>query len=164
MTELGTSLSAARHHDEAVSVQEAELSMRRRLGDSKTNVLVAQSNLARAYYLLGRRDEALLLRREVYSGFLKHLGEESIQTLTSANNYGESLVNLKHFEEARSLLRKTMPVTRRVLGESHDLALIAPRRRWRHARRAPRSSDDARGSDTGRAARARWHAPNHNEY
>ena len=32
-------------------------------------------------------------------------------------------MNLKRFEEAKSLLRKKVPVARRVLGESHDLTL-----------------------------------------
>ena len=32
-------------------------------------------------------------------------------------------MTLKRFEEAKSLLRKTMPVARRVFGESHDLTL-----------------------------------------
>ena len=42
------------------------------------------------YHAFGRRDEALILRREVYSGFLKLLGEETQFNPTSANNYGES--------------------------------------------------------------------------
>ena len=41
----------------------------------------------------------------------------------AANNLASSLLILKRFEEAKSLLRKTMPVARRVLGESHDLML-----------------------------------------
>ena len=41
-----------------------------------------------------------------------------------------SFMTLKRFEEAKSLLRKTMPVARRVLGESHDLTL---RMRWSYA-------------------------------
>jgi len=35
----------------------------------------------------------------------------------------EALNDLKRFEEAKALLRKTMPVARRVLGESHELTL-----------------------------------------
>ena len=39
------------------------------------------------------------------------------QTLISANNCGSPLVNLnRRFEEAKSLLRKIVPVARRVLG------------------------------------------------
>ena len=37
---------------------------------------------------------------------------------------------LHRFEEAKALLRRTMPVARRVLGESHDLTL---RMRWNYA-------------------------------
>ena len=32
-------------------------------------------------------------------------------------------MNLKRFEEAKSVLRKTMPVARRAIGESHELTL-----------------------------------------
>ena len=63
------------------------------------------------------------MRREVYSGRLKLHGEEHEDTLLVANNYASSLVNLKRFEEAKSLMRKTMPVARRVLGESNEITL-----------------------------------------
>ena len=36
-----------------------------------------------------------------------------------------TLLYLKRFEEAKSLLRKTIPVSRRVLGESNDVTLRA---------------------------------------
>ena len=42
---------------------------------------------------------------------------------TGANNHANSLLILKHFEEARSLLRKTTPMAQRALGESHGLTL-----------------------------------------
>ena len=37
-----------------------------------------------------------------------------------ANNYASILNELKRFEEAKTLLRKTTPVARRVLGENND--------------------------------------------
>ena len=43
------------------------------------------------------------------------------ETLAAAANYAISLINLKRFEEAKALLRKTMPVARRVLGEHNIL-------------------------------------------
>ena len=46
-----------------------------------------------------------------------------MQTLAAANNYANSLIGLERFEEAGSLLRKMMPVARRVLGDCHDLTL-----------------------------------------
>ena len=71
------------------------------------------------------------MERDVYSGRLKLNGEEHRKTLAAAINYASSLIDpeidLQHFEEARSLMRKTMPVARRVLGESDELTL---RMRW----------------------------------
>ena len=61
--------------------------------------------------------------RCVYSGRLKLLGEEHRATLLAAANYTVSLKALEHFEEARSVLRKVMPVARRVLGMSDQLTL-----------------------------------------
>ena len=54
---------------------------------------------------------------------MKLLGEEHAHTLLAGNNYASSLVKLERFEEARSLLRQTIPVARRVLGESRELTL-----------------------------------------
>jgi len=80
--------------------------------------------------MVGRLEEANRMLRDVYSGFFKLLGEHE-NTLLAANNYANSLYELKRFKEARSLLRKTIPTGRRVLGDSHDLTL---RMRWNYAR------------------------------
>ena len=63
------------------------------------------------------------MRRDVYSGNLRLFGEEDSGTLNEANNYALSLFQCKRFEEARSLLRKAMPVARRTLGAEHDYTL-----------------------------------------
>ena len=57
-------------------------------------------------------------------------GVEHENTLIAANNYADSLNSLKRFKEAKALMRKTIPVARRVIGESHDLTL---RIRWTSA-------------------------------
>ena len=130
MTLLGTGLTAAARHEDALSVGEAGLAMKRRLGASEEEILGAQTNLATTYDALGRHEEALRLRRDVYSGHLKLLGEEHSQTILNGNNYVLSLLNLQRFEEVKALLRKTLPVTRRVLGENHESTLKA---RWVYA-------------------------------
>ena len=130
MKQLGSGLFDAKRHDEALSVQEAELSTLRRLGAPEVPILVVQSNLASSYQYLRRYEEALRLRREVYSGHLKLDGKEHEDTLRAANNYASTLVTLRRFEEAKSVLRKTMPVARRVLGENHDHTLKV---RWIYA-------------------------------
>ena len=73
--------------------------------------------------MLGRLNEALRTRQDVYSGKVKLRGEEHESTLLEATNYASSLVDLQRYAEAKSLLRKWMPVVRRVLGESNQLTL-----------------------------------------
>ena len=50
-------------------------------------------------------------------------GEEHEQTVIAANNYALALSALKRFEEVRALFRKTVPVARRVFGESNETTL-----------------------------------------
>ncbi len=123
MSLLGSGLYRAKHYEDALSVGEAELAILQRVGAPENHVLAAQSNLASTYEKAGRVDEALSLRKEVYSKRLKRSGEEDISTIIAANNYGESLVNLGRYHEAKSLLRKTLPVARRVLGEGNETTL-----------------------------------------
>ena len=123
MEQLGIGLSQAKHNEDALSVREAELSMKRRLGASENSILVAQGNLANTYQELGRLEEAMCLRRDVYSGDLRLHGEEHPETLIDAHNYANSLLHLKRFGELKPFLRKTMPVARRVLGEGNDTTL-----------------------------------------
>ena len=130
MTELGSGLYLAKHYEDALSVQEAELSMLRRLGAPEENVLITQGNIGNSYQLFGRLEEALGVRQDVYSGTLKFKGEEHHETFREASNYAYSFVNLRRFEEAKSLLSKTMPVAQRVLGES-DITTL--RLRWNYA-------------------------------
>ena len=101
--------------------------MYRRIGASEESMLVAQSNLANTYQALKRHEEAMRLRRDVYSGRLRLNGEEHENTLISALNYSATLGDLQRFEEAKSLLRKVVPVARRVLGGSNENTL---RLRW----------------------------------
>ena len=97
--------------------------VRRQVGADKDDVLIAQGNLANTYQALGRNDEALSLRRDVYSGQLKLLGKEHRTTLIAANNYAASLEDLKRFKEIKALLLKAMPVARRVLERGDRLTL-----------------------------------------
>ena len=128
---LGSCLLNAKHYEDALSVQEAELAMKRRLGAPERSILVAQSNISLTYGALGRFQEALRIKRDVYSGRLKLLGEQHEQTLRAANNYASSLEDLKRFEEVKTLLRKSIPAARRVLGEGHRLTL---KLRWNYAK------------------------------
>jgi hypothetical protein len=123
ISQLGNGLSAAGHDEEALCVKETELSMLRRFGASENNMLIIQTNLATTYSRLGRLEEALQMDRDVYVGRAKLNGEEQEKTLRAGNNYAYSLLELRRFEEARVLLRKTIPVARHVIGDGHILTL-----------------------------------------
>ena len=82
-----------------------------------------QGNIANIYHSLSRFDEALRLRQKVYSGHLILKGNEHYDTLREANNYASLLGQLKRFKEAKALLRKMVPVARRVFGDNNDLTL-----------------------------------------
>ena len=47
--------------------------------------------------------------------------EENERTLRAANNLAASLKDGSRFDEAKSLLRKTIPVAQRILGESDQI-------------------------------------------
>ena len=130
MTELGNGLGLTRRHEDALAVQKAELAMDRRVGASGENILITQSNLANTYQNLGRLEEALRLKRDVYSGTLELYGEEYGDTILAALNYASTLGDLERFEEAKRVLRKVMPVARPVWGENHEFTL---KMRWVYA-------------------------------
>ena len=123
MNVLGNGLDDARYYEDALPVREAELAMKRRLGAGEDSILVVQSNLASTYQFLGRREEALSLRRVVYSGRVNLVGEDHRSTLGAAVNYASTLFALEHYAEARALLRQTIPAAQRVLGENHEITL-----------------------------------------
>ena len=123
MTELGNGLHEAERHADALTVGEAELAMARRLGVSEEDLLVLQTNLACTYGRLGRLEQALRIERDVYRGRLKLNGEENRATLLAATNYASTLFERSLHSEAKPLMRKLIPVARRVLGDGDSLML-----------------------------------------
>ena len=115
-------LHEAGQDEDALSVGEAQLSTLRRVGDPDTNMLVAQGNLAVLYQNVGRNEEALHLRRDVYYGYFRLYGQDR-RALGAATCYASSLIDLQRFKEAKSLFRKAIPVARRVLGEGDEITL-----------------------------------------
>ena len=104
--------------------------MCRRFGLPEEHILMVQGNFASTYASLGQAEKALRIEKDVYSGHLRLKGEEHEETFAAANNYAYSLVQLQRFDEAKLVLRKEIPVARRVLGESDDLTLTM---RWNYA-------------------------------
>ena len=124
MTVLGNGLNDAEQHEAALSVYKAELAMERRLDAPEASLLNTQSNLAMTYAKLGESEQALQMRQEVYYRILKLHGEEDRDTLIAAGNHASCLLTAKRFDEAKSLLSQSLPVARRVLGESHQITIV----------------------------------------
>ena len=123
MRQLGVGLHAAEHYEDAASVKEATLAMMRRAESSETDQLMTLGNLAGTYEKLGRCEEALSMRRDIYSGLLELFGAQHVHTISAAINYAATLNDLEHFAEAKPLFRKLIPVARRIFGASHDTTL-----------------------------------------
>ena len=88
-------IEAGRYAD-SLSVMEAQLSLYRRIGASEHNLLED-----------ARVGDDPNMLRNVYSGRLRLNGEEHFSR--AANNYADLLNGQRHFKQAKSLLRKTMP-------------------------------------------------------
>ena len=70
------------------------------------------------------------MQRDVYSGYLKHYGNEHRETCLIAENYALTLMDLGRFKEAKRVLRKTLPAAQRVIGANHVVTLKI---RWCYA-------------------------------
>ena len=138
MTELGNGLSAAGYAEEALSVKEAEVSMLRRLGGSRNILISAKANLSACYEVLGRDEETLELRREVWAYFEPQSPCQN--KFLSAINLSVSLRNQGRCEEAKSLLRKVLPEALRLHGPDHDTTLVIRRALVRTVFQDPESS------------------------
>ena len=97
--------------------------MMRRVDAREEHILATQSNIANTYDALGRFEEALSMRQDTYSGWLKLKGGAHEQTLREATSCATTLSKLERYAEAKALLCKTMPVARRILGEGNEVTL-----------------------------------------
>ena len=127
---LGNGLNEAGHYGDAVTVQEADVSMKRRIGAPEYDIISAQSNLANTYQKLGRHEQALIMRPDLYSRTSKLFGEESKEALMEAINYSAALLSVKRYKEAKALLRKMIPVAQRIFGTDDENTLTT---RWNYA-------------------------------
>ena len=123
MGALGNGLYEVGHDEDALSVREADVSLKFRLGVSEERILATQSNIAQTYMQLGKLNDACRLMRYVYFGYLKAHGEEDRRTLLAASNYAASLTVVERLAEANSVIRKVMPVAQRVLGNNDEVTL-----------------------------------------
>ena len=103
--------------------------MNQRLGASEEDILVVRTNLANMYSTFGRHEQAMRMRKDAYSGYLRLYGEH-INTCLVAKNYAMSLLDLQRYGEAKSVLSKTIPVVQRIRGRNDAKTL---KMRWSYA-------------------------------
>ena len=121
MTELGFGLNAVKSYRERIGVLEVQLAIQKRLGLPEADQLPTLSNMALTLKLLGRSEESLAIKREVYEK--RHLLRSHHQALVATHNFCTALEDERLYAEARALLRETIPDARRTLGEEDDLTL-----------------------------------------
>ena len=124
MCSVGNGLYSAEHYADALSVMEAELAMKRRIGAPENCILTVQGNIANSYQMLGRLEDALRVRREIYAQRLKLSGEEHPDTIRVAICYAMELIDSRRFRDAKALTCKALPVARRVLGNTHEYTFM----------------------------------------
>ena len=92
------------------------------------DILNSRANIAVSLCCLGRHEEALALRREIYARIMA-LGPTK-DTLLYASNLSESLVTSSLWAEAKQFINDQMPLFEEVHGPNHELTL---KMRWRLA-------------------------------
>ena len=123
---------------------EACLALKRRYwSHDEQGILVAQIALANCLANIGRHDEALLLKREVYAMG----GTSHERTILSGTCLAASLLELELWDEAKTFVSDPLlpRVARRSLGADHDTTLLlneylarALKQKPEHTRKDPR--------------------------
>ena len=135
---LGNVLFDAGDHEDALLARQVELSLMKRVGAPGDSMLALQTRVGYSYNALGRHEEGLPLQRDVYSGRLKLHGENHQETIWSAGYLANGLYRTRRFDEGKALLRKVIPVARRVLGKGN---IDTIRLRWSYGLFLFRSPD-----------------------
>ena len=89
----------------ALSVREAQIATLQRFWPGSVEVLKSQADLANCLTLLGRFEKALPIFRAVYNCALELRGATHPDTIIDACNYVNSLLDNRHFTEAKQLAR-----------------------------------------------------------
>ena len=120
---LGDSLLKSRP-EEALPVLEANLALNRRYWPRSKETVTAESNVASCLDHLGRFDEALVLKREIYAIAVASSGASDEYTIMMGSNLSISMLGLGLWDEATTFTRdQLLPVARRSLGSDHDSTL-----------------------------------------
>ena len=99
----------------------AEIIERRVKAGWHVDTLATMGNIAICHDDLGHHEESLALRRKILATRRQRFSPEDPLILQDVANLGTSLVHTRQLTEARSLMRKYLPIARRVLGLDHEI-------------------------------------------
>ena len=147
--QLATSLARAGRSAEALSLFEEFLVVTRRAVESdflpELAVIDCETNMGSCLHELGRSDEALALRKKVYSRTVTLLGTKHPNTLMDANNLAGSLIASKdHIAEGVRFCREQVPLAESVLGPADETTLML---RWKLGRAIVLNNGAVTGAD-----------------
>ena len=114
--------------EDKVRILEAQIATETRLGAPELNILIAKNNIANCYDRLGRREDVLQLRREVYARSVA-IGSPDALSFSYALSLSMALVEANYSAEAKHFLCEQLPKARRALG-AEDQAFIKLRRTY----------------------------------
>ena len=121
---LGNGLRLNGESEAALPVIEANLALTERYWSRDENaVLAAKANLASCLANVGRHEEALRLRRDVYARSSILHGSASDDALLDAANLASSLIVSQAFDEVIPFLRERILVANQAFGPDHVRAL-----------------------------------------
>mmetsp|Transcript_13385 Transcript_13385/g.39912 ORF Transcript_13385/g.39912 Transcript_13385/m.39912 type:complete len:222 (+) Transcript_13385:1-666(+) len=120
---LGSGLGTNKRFAEALPVLETHLALNRRYSSDENSVLVALSGVAICLENVGRPDESLVIKRDIYARRVATLGASHPETLRNGMNLAILLVKLKLWDDAKSLLHKLLRPAQRSLGADNETTL-----------------------------------------
>ena len=111
--------------EESLPVFKACLALHRRYRPrGNRDILAIQSSISNALVSLDRDEEAIVLRRAIYSEWVATLGVSHEETVTIGLNLTSSLASLGLWDECRTLIRnQLLPAAQRLLGSNDDITL-----------------------------------------
>ena len=130
MTQLACGLGQADRDEERLGVMEVQLAYEKRMGVHEVTILDMRSEIADCHDGLGRKEEALEFRREIYARYLALSPDVSARSISHrALCLSGSLNDTGRRAEAATFLRKHLPEARRALGV-RDPTYLCPRRNY----------------------------------
>ena len=115
---------------EALPILESTLALYRRFyrparpGDGENKILSIKAGMVTCLSGIGRRDEALVLQREVFAGYVAAMGVLYKTTISNGNQLAEMLNVMERWDEAIALSRELLPAARQSLGADHEITLF----------------------------------------